>query len=288
MREGMKVRRKEGVEQTKVRGTAFWVYTMINFGFTFRTGTGRLRHIFPVSSDKQMSLASHKCQGCGRFFTPTGLNSHTRQTRNDACRRLDRRKQANGCPQDFEGDLYGDDYGENDFPGFDAPLACLSPDGSGDEDDAIGDEDGWEPEPLDQPAGDADLDVPPPVIDNRIPSNRHESHSRLTQKPVIRLFNDRPDRNAGAPLPNQTKTGYETYQDALPNSNAVPNVWAPFASKIDWEVARWAKLRGPGSTALSELLRIEGVSALSSAFGSLNVNFLLAAQYVAPFIQLRK
>jgi hypothetical protein len=208
---------------------------------------------------------------------------------------LDRRKQlpqvdkqANGRPQDFEGDLYGDDYRENDFPGFDAP--CLSPDGSGDEleDDAIGDEDGWEPEPLDQPAGDVDLDVPPPLIDNCIPSNRRESHSRLTQKPVIRLFNDRPDRNAGAPLPNQTKTSYETYQDALPNSNTVPNVWAPFASKIDWEVARWAKLRGPGSTALSELLRIERVSALSSAFASLDVNFLLAAQYVGPFIQLCK
>jgi hypothetical protein len=280
------------MEQTKVRGTAFWVYTII-FGFAFCTG--RLRHTFPVSSDKQMSLASHKCQGCGRSFTPTGLNSHTQQPRNAACRRLDRRKQlpqvdkqANGCPQDFEGDLYGDDYRENDFPGFDAP--CLSPDGSGDEleDDTIGDEDRWEPEPLDQPAGDADLDVPPPLIDNRIPSNRRESHSRLTQKPVIRLFNDRPDRNAGAPLPNQTKTSYETYQDALPNSNAVPNVWAPFASKIDWEVARWAKLRGPGSMALSELLRIERVSALSSAFASLNVNFLLAAQYVGPFIQLRK
>jgi hypothetical protein len=33
----------------------------------------------------------------------------------------------------------------------------------------------------------------------------------------------------------------------------------PFISKMDWEIARWAKLRGPGSTAFSELLSIDGV-----------------------------
>ncbi|KAG1770541.1 hypothetical protein EDD22DRAFT_977201 [Suillus occidentalis] len=36
-------------------------------------------------------------------------------------------------------------------------------------------------------------------------------------------------------------------------------VWAPFTSHIDYEVARWAKLRGQGSTAFSDLLNIEGV-----------------------------
>ncbi|KAF9497635.1 hypothetical protein BDN71DRAFT_1481608 [Pleurotus eryngii] len=37
------------------------------------------------------------------------------------------------------------------------------------------------------------------------------------------------------------------------------NSWAPFASKIDWEVVRWAKLHGPGSTAFSGLLQIDGL-----------------------------
>jgi len=37
------------------------------------------------------------------------------------------------------------------------------------------------------------------------------------------------------------------------------NVWAPFQSKMDWSVAKWAKLRGPSSTAVTELLSIEGV-----------------------------
>lgn len=38
------------------------------------------------------------------------------------------------------------------------------------------------------------------------------------------------------------------------------NPFAPFSSRMDWEIGRWAKLRGPGSTAFSELMSIEGVS----------------------------
>jgi hypothetical protein len=49
-------------------------------------------------------------------------------------------------------------------------------------------------------------------------------------------------------------TAADTYQDQTNNP------FAPFSSKIEWEIARWAKLRGPGSTAFSELMSIEGVS----------------------------
>ena len=38
------------------------------------------------------------------------------------------------------------------------------------------------------------------------------------------------------------------------------NPYAPFTSKMDWEIARWAKLRGPSSIAFTELMSIEGVS----------------------------
>ncbi|KAJ3562007.1 hypothetical protein NP233_g9840 [Leucocoprinus birnbaumii] len=49
--------------------------------------------------------------------------------------------------------------------------------------------------------------------------------------------------------------------DPNTNSAGAPggNPFHPFKSKVDWEMARWAKLRGPGSTAFSELLAIEGV-----------------------------
>lgn len=37
------------------------------------------------------------------------------------------------------------------------------------------------------------------------------------------------------------------------------NIFYPFASKIEWEIARWAKLRGSTSTAFTDLLSIDGV-----------------------------
>ncbi|KAI0337593.1 hypothetical protein BDW22DRAFT_1314079, partial [Trametopsis cervina] len=37
------------------------------------------------------------------------------------------------------------------------------------------------------------------------------------------------------------------------------NPYSPFASKLEWELARWAKLRGVGQTAFSELLGIDGI-----------------------------
>ncbi|KAJ3719415.1 hypothetical protein C8R42DRAFT_584463, partial [Lentinula raphanica] len=38
------------------------------------------------------------------------------------------------------------------------------------------------------------------------------------------------------------------------------NTWSPFMSERDFRIAHWAKMRGPGSNAVSELLNIEGVA----------------------------
>ncbi|KAF8869819.1 hypothetical protein BD779DRAFT_1479404 [Infundibulicybe gibba] len=56
---------------------------------------------------------------------------------------------------------------------------------------------------------------------------------------------------------NSEQSGYCVYMDKIPDQ--INNPYAPFISKLDWEVARWAKLRGPGSTAVSDLLAIEGI-----------------------------
>jgi hypothetical protein len=37
------------------------------------------------------------------------------------------------------------------------------------------------------------------------------------------------------------------------------NLYAPFSSQTDWELAKWAKLRGPGATAFTELMGVTGV-----------------------------
>lgn len=58
---------------------------------------------------------------------------------------------------------------------------------------------------------------------------------------------------------------YENYFAAVSGTSSrsesgQENEWAPFATRLDWEIARWAKLRGSGSTAFSDLLAIPGVS----------------------------
>ncbi|KAJ7940032.1 hypothetical protein B0H13DRAFT_2226250 [Mycena leptocephala] len=74
---------------------------------------------------------------------------------------------------------------------------------------------------------------------------------------------------AGKPISTtRTKTSEKAYESALKDSTS-SNPYAPFASKIDWEVAKWAKLRGAGSAAFSDLLNIEGVrESLNLSYGN--------------------
>ena len=61
----------------------------------------------------------------------------------------------------------------------------------------------------------------------------------------------------GAPIPGRAQDPSEYESQAA----SVGSVWAPFRSQLEWDVARWAKLRGGSSTAVSELLAIPGVRA---------------------------
>jgi hypothetical protein len=77
------------------------------------------------------------------------------------------------------------------------------------------------------------------------------------------------DRAGQEILGKRSSSAEEQYSDALGKPT---NVYAPFASEMDWEVARWAKLRGSGSTAFTDLLKIEGVSQFSSFITSEYIN----------------
>ncbi|THU83771.1 hypothetical protein K435DRAFT_688905 [Dendrothele bispora CBS 962.96] len=59
-------------------------------------------------------------------------------------------------------------------------------------------------------------------------------------------------------VPLHLRNAFSQYQSGIPNANH--NIWAPFTSRIDWEVARWGKTRNVGSTSFSDLLAIEGVA----------------------------
>jgi hypothetical protein len=62
---------------------------------------------------------------------------------------------------------------------------------------------------------------------------------------------------AGAPISDlgQSVRVYQARQDNL----GPENIWYPFRSQRDWDFARWAKNRGPSSTAVTELLAMDGV-----------------------------
>jgi hypothetical protein len=69
---------------------------------------------------------------------------------------------------------------------------------------------------------------------------------------------------AGQPVPGQSQSTNEAYKNTIRASEATgplhaPNIYAPFKSKTDWEIARWAKLQDIGSTSFTDLLRIQGV-----------------------------
>ena len=81
-------------------------------------------------------------------------------------------------------------------------------------------------------------------------------HEQVREAPVsIVAFGGQ----AGAPLqPNQVpRSGYNSYAEKVDPD--VKNPYAPFASRMDWEIAHWAKLRGSGSTAFTDLLAIAEV-----------------------------
>ena len=80
---------------------------------------------------------------------------------------------------------------------------------------------------------------------------RYQDHVPTDRTPFIEQF---PSALAGASIANMGQS-VPGFQDGL----CMENIWFPFQSKRDWEFAQWVKNRGPGSTAVTELLAIDGV-----------------------------
>ncbi len=90
---------------------------------------------------------------------------------------------------------------------------------------------------------------PDPPIHNGSNGSTTDSQAQLT----VDSF---PHGSPGAPIPSvlQDCSDYQSHEDTLSTA-----VWAPFHSQCDWEIALWAKTRGPTSTAFTELLQIPKV-----------------------------
>ncbi|KIJ15199.1 hypothetical protein PAXINDRAFT_77646, partial [Paxillus involutus ATCC 200175] len=132
-------------------------------------------------------------------------------------------------------------------------------------------EGGWEP-PVTDFHADEDVDAVNNLADDEgealaaadaTPQDvRHNAEAPLQKGPYVAHF---PIPSAGQPIQvvddqaGRTWSQYEDYLKEFKTDHVMGNVFAPFTSDLDWKFARWAKLHGPGSTTVSDLLAIDGV-----------------------------
>jgi len=212
-------------------------------------------------------MVSITCPGCSNSFSHRAWLNHLVQTTNSACHKVhdNQRSYVPGLRlQDEFHDVLGDDDFGQDNPNisdYESPEDDSESSSSSDsKSSAFEDRDSSNPYSPESPDDDSMDDEQGQVL---TPAEKENLGDSLWVKPVI---SDYPRRDAGRPYTNDRYSGYQDYEDVLGGEAANP--YTPFLSKLDWEFARWAKLRGPGSTAASELMGIDGVRI------SLNMNSL--------------
>ncbi|KAH9911468.1 uncharacterized protein BXZ73DRAFT_56964, partial [Epithele typhae] len=233
---------------------------------------------------KNGTSSGSTCPGCGRRFSPSGLS--LARTSDPRCRQL-----LDGLPplpldpddedlvpllpipvQPFEGDFFGD-YSPGDFDQFIDPEAASdseheelgpiidlpplhSPFTIEDDDDAIA-----TAQVMDQTQAKSSYRSPPQSRQRRvIAEHTVQDHRQTYVKPFPLSSAAAPLRRTRVSEAPRWNQGYDTYEAQIKDGAPSLNPFAPFASKLDWDVAKWAKTRGSGSTAFTDLLTIEGVA----------------------------
>ncbi|KAN0131561.1 hypothetical protein V8E53_010669 [Lactarius tabidus] len=85
--------------------------------------------------------------------------------------------------------------------------------------------------------------------------SQQDGHHSDTRPPLAIVHF--PHGSPGTPVPDapQGPTPYHSHQELLGAAG-----WAPFRSQCDWKLAHWAKMHGPSSSAMEELLAIPEVT----------------------------
>ena len=213
-----------------------------------------------------MSSETTVCPGCNNTFTLRGYQSHLAQSNDPLCSAIfDQIKKTYEINQDsdLDSELSGnnselsddEDHGEMaEMENSWEPLREGAPDHE-DNDAAIDIEDNLDLPPRPPSHAESDEDLTNPT--------QHENHDRYIirdgygVKPAVRIsYRDKYlSSHAGEAL-SQEESRDSGYGAALGGGD---NPWSPFNSKKEWEIAKWAKLRGVGSTAFSDFLTIDGV-----------------------------
>lgn len=224
------------------------------------------------------------CAGCGRTFSSRGYTNHLLQTTKATCREIryqydialdlasnsdDENENPLTPLSHFQGNFFGN-YTAGDFEvdendqeehvktDFDKDDEDNNED---DEDDEL-EEGGWEPPIAEHFQHNVIIDEDAESADNAGHSYAEQQAINLDVQKKTHIITFPSDR-AGAPISKTRESSdYIKYKTSLHDQNNGGNIWTPFNSQLDWEIARWAKIRGPGSTAVSELLGIENVSAM--------------------------
>jgi hypothetical protein len=229
-------------------------------------------------------MAKIRCPGCLKSFDISAWGQHIALSRQPTCHAIFEKNRAyllgagyssdddddfddpdhNMSPQEFAGDFFGSNYAEDELPGWgqtddEEPHWAGNTPSSSDldfESDSDSESDSAE---SGLTSGDDSPPIPDPMDDERgRPLSAEEVQQRSEDVWVNPFVQDFPGQ-AGEPIDeNARKSGFEGYQTNLGDA-ATHNIFVPFQSHMDWEFAKWSKLRGPSSTATTELLGIENV-----------------------------
>ncbi|KAF8258815.1 hypothetical protein EI94DRAFT_1814546 [Lactarius quietus] len=105
-----------------------------------------------------------------------------------------------------------------------------------------------------------------PPVEPLLPPHSPQHNANQSESLMLLVIDRFPHGEPGAPVPggHLGSSRYQQSQEAFGDS-----IWAPFSSQCEWEIARMAKMCGPTSSAMEELLAIpEVVEKLSLSFGS--------------------
>ncbi|KAF8814197.1 hypothetical protein BYT27DRAFT_7082726 [Phlegmacium glaucopus] len=225
--------------------------------------------------------------GCGASFMRSGLWNHQRRSDDPRCKQplhtsihepgesdndqgeqdfpieMDGIDGTEGFEVDPRGDFFGDyeNYSPEEFgmePEEDEYDENVIHDGDSDEDEDNTDEPSLEPDRHPNPTSNSNgKEVSEEVSEGTTEGAnqlRGGAEAELKNKPYAVKFSG---GNAGAVYMNQDCVdGNAAYTSQIGN---LENPFSPFSSKIEWEIAHWAKTRGPSSTAFTELMSIDGV-----------------------------
>jgi len=91
--------------------------------------------------------------------------------------------------------------------------------------------------------------VPVPPLEHPAAQDIWSEVANLQSSPLV-IIDSYPHGSPGMPVSRHLR---------MDNTDREASIWAPFASQCDWEVAHWAKMQGPISSATADLLAVPEV-----------------------------